>query len=160
MSMLEIVTLLCALGCGLMAGFFLAFSACVMGALGKLPPAQGIAAMQSINIVVINPWFLTVFFGTAAACLAALIGTLRLPDAAGAAYQVAGAALYLAGSVGVTMLFNVPRNNALARMAPSSSEGAALWASYLTTWTAWNHVRTIASLAAAFLFALAFRLGR
>jgi uncharacterized membrane protein len=159
MSTLEILTVLCALGCGLMAGFFLAFSVCVMAALGKLPPAQGIAAMQSINIVVINPWFLTVFFGTAAACLVLLVGTLWLPGAAGAAYQIAGGVLYLAGCIGVTMLFNVPRNNALARMAPSSSEGAALWASYLTTWTAWNHVRTVASLAAALLFALAFRLG-
>jgi uncharacterized membrane protein len=58
-----------ALGSGLVAGFFFAFSICVMRALGRLPPEQGIAAMQSINVVVLNPWFFTAFFGTAAACV-------------------------------------------------------------------------------------------
>jgi uncharacterized membrane protein len=49
------LTLLSTLGCGLMAGFFFAFSACVMKALARLAPSAGIAAMQSINVVVINP---------------------------------------------------------------------------------------------------------
>jgi uncharacterized membrane protein len=65
---LDVVALLAGLGSGLMAGFFFAFSVCVMKALAKLPPAQGIAAMRSINVVVINPVFLTVFFGTGVAC--------------------------------------------------------------------------------------------
>ena len=54
-----------ALGCGLMGGLFFAFSVAVMKALGRLPPAEGIAAMQSINVAILNPVFLTVFFGTA-----------------------------------------------------------------------------------------------
>jgi uncharacterized membrane protein len=33
-----------------------------MKSLVKLPPTQGIAAMQSINVVVINRWFMSVFF--------------------------------------------------------------------------------------------------
>jgi uncharacterized membrane protein len=49
------LTLVAALGCGLMAGVFFAFSAFVMKALARLPLAQGIAAMQSINVAVINP---------------------------------------------------------------------------------------------------------
>ena len=61
--------LLSALGCGLMAGFFFAFSACVMNALSRLPPAHGIADMQSINVVVINQLFGAAFLGTAAAAL-------------------------------------------------------------------------------------------
>jgi uncharacterized membrane protein len=63
------LTLSSALGCGLMAGFFFAFLICVMNALAHLPAAQGIAAMQSINIAVLNRWFFAVFFGTAAACV-------------------------------------------------------------------------------------------
>ena len=55
-----------ALGTGLMAGFFFAFSDTVMGALRRLPQAAGISAMQSINVVVLNPLFFAVFFGTAA----------------------------------------------------------------------------------------------
>lgn len=54
------------------------------------------------------------------------------------------------------MIFNVPGNNALAAVQPGSEQGAALWADYLRTWTNWNHVRTVASLAAA----AAFTLGR
>jgi uncharacterized membrane protein len=64
-----LVTLASALGYGLIAGVFFAFSSFVMKALARLSPAQGVAAMQSINVAVINPWFLTVFLGTAAACV-------------------------------------------------------------------------------------------
>ncbi len=56
-SLIDLALLLSAVGCGLMAGFFFAFSICVMKALEALPPAQGIAAMQSINVAVINPCF-------------------------------------------------------------------------------------------------------
>jgi uncharacterized membrane protein len=43
--------------------------------LARIPPAQGIAAMQSINVVVLNRWFFAVFFGTAVCCLALAISS-------------------------------------------------------------------------------------
>jgi len=55
----------------------------------------------------------------------------------------------------VTGVFNVPRNDALAAVAPASAEGASLWTDYISGWTAWNHVRTAASLAAATLLTFA-----
>jgi uncharacterized membrane protein len=61
MVWLLVLTCLAALGSSLIAGVFFAFSAFVMTALGRLPPHQGIAAMQSINIAVINPWFFAAF---------------------------------------------------------------------------------------------------
>lgn len=154
MSALDLLTLICAIGSGLIAGFFFAFSICVMGALGKLPPAQGVAAMQSINVVVINPWFLTAFFGTALLCVVAIVVALSRWDDPRAVYWLLGGVIYVIGSIVVTMVFNVPRNNALAALPASSSEAAKLWANYLTTWTSWNHVRMLASLAAAALFTL------
>ena len=157
MSTLDLLTLICAVGTGLIAGFFFAFSICVMRALGKLPPPQGIAAMQSINVVVINPWFLSAFFGTAVACLSAIAVSLSRWGDPRAWYWLVGIALYLIGSILVTMLFNVPRNNALAVLSPSSSEAARHWNAYLSSWTAWNHVRTIAALGAAAFFTLALR---
>ena len=48
-----------------MAGLFFAFSTFIMRALGGLPANGGLAAMQSINVVVINWRFLAVFLGTA-----------------------------------------------------------------------------------------------
>lgn len=156
----DLVTLLCALGCGLLAGFFFAFSVCVMKALGRLPPAQGIAAMQSINVVVINPVFLPAFLGTAVLCGLALIRALLSWQAPAAPWSLAGGLLYVVGTFLVTMLFNVPRNNALAALAPASSEAAALWTGYLSGWTAWNHVRMLASLAASASFTVALYLRR
>jgi uncharacterized membrane protein len=143
------------LGCGLIAGVFFAFSTFVMKALAQQPSAQGIATMQSINITVINPWFMLVFLGTAAACIFLTISLLLKWHQPGVVYLLVGSLLYLVGTVGVTIAFNVPLNDALAIVKPDSPEGANLWAKYLTNWTIWNHVRTIAALAAAALLTIA-----
>lgn len=155
-TLLQILVLLCALGAGLVAGVFYAFSTFVMKALGRLPAGQGIAAMQSINIVVINPWFMAALFGTALLCLAVLV--LSLQGEAPAGLPVAGGLLYVLGTIGVTMAFNVPRNNSLAGMNPATAEAAALWTDYLSAWTRWNHVRTLAALAASAAFTVALAL--
>ena len=55
----------------------------------------------------------------------------------------------------MTVAFNVPLNNRLASAEPDSPAAEALWAHYLSRWTLWNHVRTVASLVAAGLFAMA-----
>jgi uncharacterized membrane protein len=87
------LTLFSTLGCGLIGGVFFAFSSFVMNALARLPAAQGIATMQSINVVVINPLFMTAFLGTAAACvLLAFSSVLRWREP-GAAYLLAGSLL-------------------------------------------------------------------
>ncbi len=143
-----------ALGCGLIAGVFFAFSTFVMRALAQRPPAEGIAAMQAINITVINPWFMTAFLGTAVTCLTLAIASLFKGHQPGTAYLLIASLLYIVGSVGVTMMFNVPLNDTLATIKPDSSEAVNFWAKYLSAWTFWNHVRTIASLAAAALFML------
>jgi uncharacterized membrane protein len=154
-SLIDLAVFVSALGTGLMAGFFFAFSILVMKALGAIQPAQGISAMQSINIVVINPWFMTPFMGMAVMSAILIVTAVARWSEPGAAYILAGGVLYLLGTFGVTMVFNVPRNNALAAVAPASAEGAALWADYLVTWTRWNHVRTIAALASAATFFVA-----
>lgn len=148
-DVLFILTLLSAVGCGLIAGVFFAFSVFVMKALARLPPAQGIAAMQSINVAVINPWFMVVFFGTAAACALLAVSCLFMWHTPGVVYLLVGSLLYLVGTILVTIVFNVPRNDALAAVDPATADGASLWAGYVTSWTAWNHVRAAAALAAA-----------
>jgi uncharacterized membrane protein len=153
-----LLTVLAALGSGLIAGAFFAFSTFVMAALGKLPSPHGIAAMQSINVVVINPWFLGTFLGTAGVCAVLVVIALINWQEPGAALVLTGALLYVVGTFLVTMLFNVPLNDALAAVAADSAEGASLWQRYLADWTNWNHVRTLASLAAAALLTLALRL--
>jgi uncharacterized membrane protein len=128
---------------------FGAFSVCVMQALAHLPPAQGIAAMQSINVAVLNPVFLAAFFGTAATCVPVVIASLFRWHDPGAAYLLVGAALYLVGTILVTVVCNVPRNNALAAVTLGDPDSDGLWARYLAEWTTWNHVQTATALAAA-----------
>lgn len=66
-----------------------------------------------------------------------------------------GSALYLFGSFGLTMVANVPRNDALAELEPGTPEAAAYWPVYVREWTLWNHVRTVASAGAALSYVLA-----
>ena len=148
-QLLPALKLIAALGCGLIGGVFFAFSTFVMRALARLPANEGIAAMQSINIVVINPLFLSVFVGTAVAGVILIISSLLKWHSSGSVYLIVGGALYVIGTFLVTMMFNVPRNNALAALAPTSPEAARYWLEYVSSWTAWNHVWTVAALAAA-----------
>jgi uncharacterized membrane protein len=141
-----------ALGSRLIAGVFLAFSSFVMAALGRLPPPQAIAAMQSINITVINPLFMSVLFGTAALSLFLGYWGVHHGQDPRAVMLIAGAACYALGSIAVTVIFNVPLNNGLAGADPQSAAAAALWAQYLSSWTWWNHVRGVAALAASAAF--------
>lgn len=148
------LTLAAAIGSGMMAGVFFVFSVAVMQALARLPANEGIAAMQAINLTIVNPLFLVVFIGTALAS-AALIVAVFAGWIATSHYVLAGALAYLLGALVVTIVCNIPRNNALAALDPREQSSHALWQQYLREWTVWNHVRTLASIAAAVAFCLA-----
>ena len=154
------LTFISALSCGLMAGVFFAFSVFVMNALSRLPAAQGIAAMQSINAAAINPLFGAALFGTAAACVLLTICSLFNWHKPFARYLLVGSLLYLVGAILVTSVFSLPQNKTLAAVDPASAVAVSQWADYLTSWTAWNHVRTAAPLAAAALLTGALCLPR
>lgn len=154
---MTILVLAALLGSALMAGLFFAFSTAVMGALGRLEPAAGIAAMQRINEVIQNPVFFLAFFGPALLAIAIGVAALAGWSEGRGLPLIAGSVIYLTGIIAVTVLFNVPMNNALAAADPASAEGARIWADYLARWTAWNHVRTVAGLAATACFALGLR---
>ena len=128
MNALTVLGISSAVASALVGGVFFAFSTFVMRALAGMESSQGVLAMQRINLAVINPWFLGVFLGTV---------------------------LYLVGSAGVTMAFNVPRNNRLAALEPASTEAATYWPAYAREWLWWNHVRCATSLLAAVAAALA-----
>ncbi|MFT4121299.1 DUF1772 domain-containing protein [Bradyrhizobium sp.] len=138
-----------AIGCGLMAGVYFAFSTFVMTALGRLDQAAGIAAMNAINVDIVRSPFMPLFLGTTVAGAAlAVMGALRISEP-GAASMIAGGGLYVIGMFVVTVAFNVPLNNALAAVGASTPDAASVWAAYLKDWTFWNHVRTVASVLAS-----------
>jgi uncharacterized membrane protein len=150
-----LLTFVSALGSGLVAGIFFAFSTFIMRALARLPPVQGIAAMQAINVDVLNRWFFAVFFGTALCCLVLAVSSFFRWHKPDAIYLLAGSLLYLVGTILVTILFNVPLNDGLAAVDPTSDGTGRVWTTYVRNWTAWNHVRTAAALAAAASFSVA-----
>lgn len=151
------LTFLALLGSGLVAGVFFAFSSFVMRALSKLPAAQGLAAMQSINIVVINPIFLGVFIGTAVLSLMVIGMALIRWNPSVSIWILVGGLLYIVGCFGVTIAFNVPLNDSLATVIPTDPLAEQQWGDYILRWTRWNHVRTVAALLAAGALALALR---
>ncbi|MEB3961656.1 DUF1772 domain-containing protein [Streptomyces kunmingensis] len=146
-----------ALWCGLTAGVFVAFSTFVMRGLGALPAERGIAAINAINAAALNPAFLVVFLGAALLCAVIAVVTFVLWPDEGTVELLLGCVLYLAGSFGVTIIANIPRNEALAKLAGAeeAESSGAYWRTYLREWGMWNHIRGGAALAASASFVLA-----
>ena len=109
-------------GAGCTAGVLFAFSSFVMPALRRLRPAQGAAAMQSINLTAVRPPFMFAFAGTAVLSVALLVVAVTTLDEAYAPWLVVAAVLYLVGVLGLTMAYHVPRNNALATLVADAPE--------------------------------------
>ena len=146
---LESLTVATAIACGLVGGVFFAFSNFVMAALSARPDREGLAAMQAINVTVLNPLFMLLLFGPVAACAGLAITALGDLGDAHAPWLLAGALLYSLGCAGVTIALNVPLNEQLRRMAPGDPAAAAFWRRFLARWTAYNTLRAVAALAGA-----------
>jgi uncharacterized membrane protein len=152
--LIPIIGTMALLGSALVGGIFFAFSSFIMKALASRPATEGIGAMQSINVVVINPTFLGAFFGTAVLSLVAVGLALADWSRPSALLFFAGALFYLLGTILVTMLGNVPLNNQLANVSGAAPGTREVWERYIDRWTMWNHVRTAAAIVAALLFTL------
>ncbi len=138
------------LACAVVGGVFLAFSDFMMRSLNKTAAGAGINAMQVINREIIRSVFVSLLLILAAA--SPLLAGYALISLEGLARTLTtlGGAIYLLGTFGVTVIFNIPKNNRLDRNAPDSPESRAYWDNvYMPRWTAWNHVRTVACLVSA-----------
>jgi uncharacterized membrane protein len=141
-----------AIGCGLLAGLYFAFSTFIMTALGRIGQVPGIMAMNAINTTIVQSLFMPIFLGTTLTGLALTILAIVRWGEPETMAMAAGGIVYVVGMFVCTMVFNVPMNDALAAVDPASAEATSLWARYLNDWTWWNHVRTISSTAAFALF--------
>jgi uncharacterized membrane protein len=143
--------------CGVIAGVLFIFSVCIMPTLQARPAAEAIATMQSINVTIVNPLFMLAFMGGTLLCGLLAVASL-VSRGEGGWWRFAGAALFVVGVFFVTGAANVPLNDQLASVDPHSAHGVSVWQHYLTAWTAWNHVRTIAAVASTAILAVASRL--
>lgn len=142
------------LGSATIAGVFFAFSSFIMKALARLPAPAGIAAMQSINIAVINRSFLGVFMGTALLSVSTSVIAFNSVAMLSAYLFLLGTGLYVIGTFLVTILGNVPLNKQLEAISADASDAIFLWERYLRVWTMLNTVRTAAAMVAALVYAL------
>lgn len=142
--------LLCIMLMAAIAGFFYAYSVSVIWGFDDVDPATAISAMQGVNRVVRNAWFAPAFFGALLA--PALIGLMLLAGGyrSVAILTLAAAVIYGLGGFALTLMLNVPLNEALASVAMSSDPDAMarVWRNYRHPWMIGNHARTIASFVA------------
>jgi uncharacterized membrane protein len=148
-----------AVGAGLSAGVYLAFSTLVMGGIRRLSPSQAISAMQGINKAApANPLLMLVLFGTGVVCVLLMISGFQHRDNPAAVWQIAGAGLFLIGML-ITIMYHIPHNDRLLKVDPNAGGASATWAHFYQPWMAWNHARTLASLGGTLSLVLAMRAG-
>lgn len=149
MSSLSTTVLLWAavLGSGLIAGVYFAFSAFIMRAFGTIAEERAITAMNAINTAIVKSSFMPLFFGsTIVSVVLIVLAVLHWGDA-GSAMSLTAGVIYFLGMFVCTATFNVPLNNALAGVRETNTDAHDVWSRYLRTWTNWNHLRTVCSLA-------------
>lgn len=134
----------------LMGGVFLAFSDFIMRSLARTSGNGGIEAMQVINREVFRWLFMALFLGLApVSLLIAGYGLAGLSVPTSPLIPLAGL-VYLIGCFGVTVVFNVPLNEALAAMDTGANATSAYWqGTYVPRWTFWNSVRASACVVAS-----------
>jgi uncharacterized membrane protein len=136
----DVLTAATAVGSGLLAGVFFAFSAFVMSGLRRLPEPGGATAMRSMNVTAQRPPLMIALFGVSALCLVVIIRAIATWSRPGAGWLLAGAVLTVAGALGVTAAINVPLNDRL-------EAGTVTWSRFLAGWDPANHARTLLCLA-------------
>jgi len=145
-TLVSILLWAAALSSGLIAGVYFAFSGFIMKAFDKIETAQSVAAMNSINEVILRSLFMPVFFGSSIISFLLVVVAFVYWGEAGAGLALIAGMVYFVGMFVCTVVFNVPLNNALARLGPDSANAQQIWSHYLRTWTKWNHLRTVSSL--------------
>lgn len=132
---------------GAIFGFFYAWVCSTMWGLDNADPRVAIQAMQAMNQSVRNAVFAPAFFGTPIALSIAAglawLGGRRLAMA----FFAASAIVYFCFGLVLTMMVNVPMNEALALASPIVDQAVAAetWLAYSGKWQFWNQMRTIAS---------------
>ena len=129
------------LAVGLIAGLFCAFAYAVMPGLAQTDDRVLVSSMQRINVVIVNPLFLLLFFGGLAFTAAAAVFYRGEPIFW---WIVAGVVTYVVGLL-ITMVFNIPLNNDLAALGGPSSiaDPAAAREAFESAWVRWNLVRAV-----------------
>lgn len=141
--------------CAAIFGFFYAWVCSTMWGLDAADPRIAISAMQTMNASVRNAVFAPAFFGTPLVLAATAVLLWARNNKTSAKFFALSGAVYLCFGLILTMLVNVPMNEALALIViPQDLYAArAIWLDYSKPWQFWNQSRTVGS-GLAFLLAV------
>ena len=147
-SMIAIPLFIAAIGAGLMAGVYFAFSGFIMRAFDQLGAIAAADAMNSINEVILRSGFMILFWVSTGLYAALAVLALVDDNTPARGWLLAAGLIYVVGMFVCTAAFNVPLNN---RLAAAKDDAAKLetWPQYYRDWTRWNHLRALCSLAAS-----------
>ncbi|MBP1817837.1 DUF1772 domain-containing protein [Mycobacterium sp. OAE908] len=159
-SPVVLLTSLTALASAAGGGMMYVFSTMVMRGLDRTGPVDAITAMRGINAEAnASPAFLLGYFSaTILALVVGVIAVVRL-NQPGSWWLLIGAIFAILGAI-ITMAFNVPLNNHLDSVNPaalSAADAAREWQAYFSTWTAWNHARTLTAFIGAAVLLVGLR---
>ena len=143
---------------GILAGVFLAFSDFLMRSFAQTSGTGGIETMQVINREVFRWMFMVLFLGLVPVSLFLMVYALTSLDGTARTMIVLAGMVYLIGSFGLTIRFNVPMNEMLAGMETDHEITKVYWTEvYLPRWTFWNSVRTAACVASSILLMIGWQ---
>lgn len=139
---------LSAVSVGVMAGVYFCFSAFLIRSLDAIGMPSAMIAMHSINRLILRSAFLPLFFGSTAFCGILFIVAVFDMARTRAVPALLGSGIYVAGMFVITVVRNVPLNNALEAMPADSADADAMWRRYMREWVRWNHIRTVSCIVA------------
>jgi uncharacterized membrane protein len=157
MSAADVLLALATTTVGVTAGVMFCYWTAVMPGLHELGDREFVLAFQQIDRKIVNPLFVMVTFLGGAALLVA--GTVvEGIDSDRFGLLAAASLLYVIGVVGITVVWHVPRNATLARVAVShttSEDVARVRSDFEPSWNRLHGVRTLAAVASLALVAIA-----
>jgi uncharacterized membrane protein len=146
---------------GLAAGAIVLYSHTIMPGLKKTDDRTFVGAFQSMDRAIINPWFMTTFFGALILIAVAAVLHLGTGRRSVVPWLVAAFVLYLVVVI-ITMAVNVPLNDAIkAAGDPDRINVAQVRDAFNESkWAAWNYVRVAAASGAFVILAAVLTLKR
>ena len=152
---LKIILLTTSLLTALIAGLFYAFSCSVNLGLRHLDDAGYLKAMQHINRAILNPWFFISFFGALILLPACTYLYYRYGISQNNVQLLLAAALvYLIGVFGITVLGNVPLNEALDKFNITSAAIEEIKIQRKNFEIPWNRLNLLRTIFAVITFVL------
>ena len=163
-TLFQALVMLATFLCSLVAGFLFAFAVVIMPGIRSLDDGGFIRAFQVIDRVIQKnqPLFMFVWVGSALSLIAASVFGLWALGGADRLLLIAAALVYLLCVQLPTATINIPLNNELQKLDPSTmSETMRKRArdGFEPRWNRWNAIRTAcASLTSILLLILIFRM--